>query len=108
MAIASIQISNFDVKNVESMLGMFHRCNSLTSLNVPNFETQNLEGASYFLSYCEQMKYLDFSKFNSLNLKNYENIFENISEEGTIKYDENIFNISDELPDSWVKDIIDN
>ena len=98
----NIQINNFEVKNVKSMLGMFEKCTNLASLDISNFDTQNLEEISYFLSNCKKLEYLDMSKFKTTEKIKYENIFENISETGTlICNDNNIIDIMKELHGGW-------
>ena len=105
--LTSIDISNFDVRNVESMLGMFEGCIKLTSLDISNFKTEKLEDASFFLNGTINLKYIDLRRFNTKNLKNKKSFFHENPDSVTLIYNKSIFDI--QIPSNWnAKDVGDN
>ena len=42
-SLTSLNLSNFNTKNVTNMSSMFSECSSLTSLNLSNFNTNNFK-----------------------------------------------------------------
>ena len=56
--LSSLDLSNFNTKNVKSMNHMFAGCQGLSELNLKSFDTSNLEDMGY-------MFYND--RFTSLN-----------------------------------------
>ena len=50
----SINLSNFDTKNVTNMSEMFCDCNNLTSINLSNFDTRNVTDMSEMFKGCNK------------------------------------------------------
>lgn len=63
--ITSINLSNFNTSKVTDMGGMFGECKSLSSLDITNFNTSNVEEMSYMFSECKSLTTLDLSSFNT-------------------------------------------
>ena len=80
---------------------MFGYCDSLTSIDLSNFDTQNLLYAENVFSGSYNLRYIDISSFNS-ELEDYSYLLENISSYGTIKINEEIYDlIKDYIPLNW-------
>ena len=75
--IYEINLTNFDISQVQSMSYMFNQCNSLCSLILPNFDYSNVNDMSYMFSNCESLISLDLSNFHNLNVFNMSNMFSN-------------------------------
>ena len=58
---------------------------------------------SYLLNECKNLKIIDFSQIDTSKLKYYENIFNGLPENGTLKYNSKIFmnNLTKLLPINW-------
>lgn len=63
--ITSIKLSKFNTSNVTDMGSMFGECNSLSSIDVTNFNTSNVEEMSGMFSECKSLTTLDLSSFNT-------------------------------------------
>ena len=57
-SLTSLDLSNFNTNNVETMSDMFSNCSSLTSLNLSNFNTNNVKDMSYMLNGINKSCYL--------------------------------------------------
>ena len=64
MSLRSLDLSNFNTKNVTNMGGMFIDCRFLTVLDVSNFNTQNVTNMRGMFEYCYWLESLDLSHFN--------------------------------------------
>ena len=50
------------------MCAMFFKCYSLTSLNLSNFNTKNVQNMSYMFNECSSLTSLNLSNFNTNNV----------------------------------------
>ena len=50
------------------MAGMFRGCNGLNSLDLSNFDTRNVRYIRLIFKDCSSLRYLDLSSFNLCNL----------------------------------------
>lgn len=66
--LASLDLSNFDTANVTTMVGMFQACTNLISLDVSNFDTQNVMYMSAMFNGCNNLTSLDVSNFDTQNV----------------------------------------
>lgn len=73
--IASLDLSNFDTRNVISMANMFSYCESLTSLNLDGFDTSNVQTMSRMFFNCKKLSHLDVSNWNTSNVTNMAELF---------------------------------
>ena len=62
--IKSINLSNFNTKNVINMSSIFFGCSSLTKINLTNFNTQNVVNMNHMFCKCSSLEELDLSYFN--------------------------------------------
>ena len=53
-ALTTLDVSNFDTKNVTDMSNMFSGCR-LTTLDLSNFDTQNVTDMSWMFRYCSAL-----------------------------------------------------
>ena len=67
-SLISLDLSNFNTKNVTNMSHMFFNCNSLKSLDLSNFNTQNVIHMNSIFRECNSLKSLDLSNFNTQNV----------------------------------------
>jgi len=74
----SIDLSNFNTKNINDISWMFYNCSSLTSLNLSNFNTNNVKYMSYMFYKCSSLTSLNLSNFNTNNVNNMHGMFNNI------------------------------
>ena len=69
-SLISIDLSNFNTKNVTNMRNMFYFCNLLSSIDLTNFNTQNVTNLKSMFSYCNSLSSLNLSNFNTQNVTN--------------------------------------
>ena len=74
-ALTTLDVSNFDTKNVTKMNGMFYGCSALTTLDVSNFDTQNVTDMDGMFCSCEDIQTLDLSNFNTKNVTDMRQMF---------------------------------
>ena len=75
-SLVSLDLSNFNSKNVKNMAYMFGRCQNLKLLNLKNFSTENattMQGLFYF---CNSLISMDLSSFKTQHVINMEEMFE--------------------------------
>ena len=58
---------------------MFFGCSSLTSLNLSNFNINNVNNMSYMFYNCTSLISLNLSNFNTNNVKDMNSIFKNLN-----------------------------
>ena len=63
--LSSLDLSEFDTRNVETMNSMFWGCSSLTSLDLSSFDTQRVTDMCYMFSECSKLTSIDLSSFNT-------------------------------------------
>ena len=75
----TLDVSNFDTKNVENMEGMFNGCSALLSLDVSNFDTKNVENMKEMFDGCSALNSLNVTNFDTGNVKSMYSMFGNCS-----------------------------
>jgi len=73
--LTSLDLSNFNTSNVESMGGMFEYCQNLENLAVSSFDTSKLTYMGYMFNGCYKLTSLDLSNFDTSNVTNMESMF---------------------------------
>lgn len=68
-ALSSLDLSNFNTANVESMGNMFFNCSALSSLTLSNFNTANVEFMDNMFNGCSVLTSLDLSNFNTKKVR---------------------------------------
>lgn len=64
-SLKSIDISNFNTKNILSMYGMFASCHKLTEIKgIDNIIVDNVRDMNYMFTSCYSLKSIDVSKWN--------------------------------------------
>ena len=77
--ITEINLSEFDVSNVNSFRGMFMDCFSLISINFLNFQTTNATDMAYMFNGCGNLSFLDISSFDTSLVYNMDRFFKGCS-----------------------------
>lgn len=71
-----INISNWDIRSVDNLCGLFNNCRQLEKIDgIENFDVSNLKVISSLFRKCESLKSLDLSKWNTQNVERMRNIF---------------------------------
>ena len=65
-----LDVSNWDVSNVEYMTSMFCQCSQLETLDVSKWNVSNVKNMQRMFSGCSQLQALDVSKWDVSNVKN--------------------------------------
>ena len=73
-SLTSIDISNFNLKNVISIYSIFCNCENLLTINLPNF-TSNANNYSYIFKNCKNLKYLNLSTFSPNEINSIKEMF---------------------------------
>ena len=76
-SIISIDLSNFNTRNIININHMFYFCHSLMNINLSNFDTEKVTNMSYMFSNCSSLLRLNFSSFNTENVTNMNEMFYN-------------------------------
>jgi len=69
-SLKELNLSSFDTKNVNNMMGMFGGCSELKELNLSSFDTKNVNNMMYMFTSCYQLKDLNLSSFDTKNVNN--------------------------------------
>ena len=72
--IKNINISNWDVSNVENMYSMFIYCENFEGKALENWDVSNVKDMKFMFSYCEIFN-SDLSKWNVSNVTDTTNMF---------------------------------
>ena len=83
------------------MFRMFEGLDSLTSLNLSNFDSKNLYSIQQMFASSEQLNFIDISSFVTDHYYVFSSTFQDISSNGTIIINRN-FKRLDELPNGWI------
>ena len=75
MALTSLDLSTFDTSNVVSMIDMFATCNNLKYLNVSSFDTSKVTGMGYMFYWMTALEVLDIRNFDTRSLQSLDNTF---------------------------------
>ena len=78
-SLTTLDVSNFDTKNVTNMSGMFSHCSTLTTLDLSNFDTKNVTNMSEMFRGCSALTTLDVSNFDTQNVTDMSEMFSNCS-----------------------------
>ena len=73
--LTTLDLSNFDTKNVTDMQSMFNICNNLTTLNLSNFDTKNVTTMGGMFLGCRNLTELDLSNFDTQNVTDMHSMF---------------------------------
>ena len=71
----SLDVSNFDTRQVMDMYGLFSGCSSLTNLNLDNFNTNSVTGMYGMFDNCSSLTNLDLSNFSTSNVTDMRRMF---------------------------------
>ena len=83
-SIISIDLSNFNTRNIININHMFYFCHSLMNINLSNFDTEKVTNMSYMFSNCSSLLRLNFSSFNTENVTNMNEMFYNCKSLATL------------------------
>ena len=75
----SLDVSNFDTRQVVDMYGMFSGCSSLTNLNLDNFNTNSVTNMNSMFHNCSSLTSLNISHFNTNSVTDMYGMFHNCS-----------------------------
>ncbi|MBQ5975414.1 MAG: BspA family leucine-rich repeat surface protein [Bacteroidales bacterium] len=75
----SLNLSGWQLDNVDSMCFMFDECSSMTSLNLSGWNPRNVEDMSSMFSGCSKLTSLDLSGWNTSSLTRMIDMFEECS-----------------------------
>ena len=78
-SLTTLDLTSFDTQNVKNMEYMFYECSALTTLNLSNFNTKNVTNMRYMFSECSALTTLDLSNFDTQNVKDMEGMFSDCS-----------------------------
>ena len=78
-ALTTLDVSNFDTKNVTDISFMFSNCKALTTLDLSSFNTQNVDDMEGIFDGCSALKTLDLSNFDTRNVELMREMFEDCS-----------------------------
>ena len=76
-SIKSINLTNFNTRNVLYMDSMFYQCKSLLKIYLNSFNTKNLRSSSYMFYECHSIELLNLSSFIASQIKNINFMFYN-------------------------------
>ena len=100
-SLTSLNLSNFDTKNVKDMYGMFQFCKSLTSIDLSYFNTSSLNYMDYMFHFCPSLSYIDLSTFN-IKYDFPISLFLDLPDTGIIKINKKIYDkSSNQIPPEW-------
>ena len=74
-SLTSLNLSNFNTKNVTNMVWMFSGCSSLSNINLSKFNTQNVTNMNNMFSWCLSLTNINLSNFNTQNVTNMNAMF---------------------------------
>ena len=73
--LTTLDISNFDTRNVTNMYAMFNKCSNLTTLNLSNFETNKLQNTSGMFNENSKLTNINLSKATFNAVTQYDGMF---------------------------------
>jgi len=74
-SLESIDLSSFNTANVNNMNNMFNECFFLKSIDLSSFNTTNVNDMSYMFCKCSSLKSIDLSSFNTTNVNDMSYMF---------------------------------
>ena len=72
-----INLSNFDTKNATNMNSLFNGCNNLTNIDLSNFDTKNVTNMAHMFYGCNNLNNINLSNFDTQNLTYMGSMFKN-------------------------------
>jgi len=91
-SLETVDLTNFDVSEVQNMNGMFLDCTNLKEIgDISNWETKNLIDTNDMFSNCSSIKEIDISNWDFSKLKHADRMFDhckNLESIGSITKDE--------------------
>ena len=73
--IIEVDLTNFDMSEVEHMAYMFYNCNSMKILNLSNYDTPKLINLKNTFAFCTSLVSLYFSNFNTSLVTDMDSLF---------------------------------
>ena len=70
-SLISVDLSNINSPKLKNMYGMFSNCDSLINVNFSNFHTKNVEIMSNMFQGCSSLTTIDLSSFNTENIQKF-------------------------------------
>ena len=77
ISLTSLDLSNFNTKNANTLHKMFYGCNNLKYLYIHNFDTSSVTDMSWMFYDCLSLESLDITIFNTSNVKTMRIMFGN-------------------------------
>ena len=102
--LTTLNVSNFDTKKVTNMKSMFAFCNNLTTLNVTNFDTKNVTDMYAMFYECNNLTTLNVSNFDTKNVTDMTQMFHGCNNLTTIYVSEKFVTTACEYGDEMFKD----
>jgi len=69
-SLTNVNLTNINTQNVKNMYGLFIKCRSLTSINLSNFNTRNVTNMMMMFKECSSLTNIDLSRFSTRNVEN--------------------------------------
>ena len=73
--LASIDVSNFNTKNVETMDYLFRNCSKLTSLDISNFNTTKVKTMNFIFAFCTIIQKINLGKLDTSSVEDMRGLF---------------------------------
>ena len=87
-----LNLKSFDTSSVLNMGMMFYGCQSITSLDLTNFRTKQVANMGGMFGKCLKLETVDMRNFESFGIKINANLFNEVTDTGTIYYNKELFN----------------
>ena len=110
-SLKSVNLKGINTKKVYAMEYMFTNCKALDKVDLSSFRTPELLSISFLFSGCSSLNDIDVSYLDNSKVRNPEDIFKELPEEGTISYnsDKLTSNVMAQIPPKWIrKDVKDS
>lgn len=75
--LVSLDVSNFDTRQVVDMYGLFSGCSSLSNLSLDNFNTNSVTNMNSMFDNCSSLTSLNISHFNTNSVTDMYGMFDN-------------------------------
>ena len=85
-----INLFNFDNPNIKEMNKMFENCKDLTSIDLSNFDTSKVTNMDYLFYNCEKLEYINLFNFRDDSIRGKTEMFTGIAKNAVICINENI------------------
>ena len=74
-SLIKIDLSNFNMEDIDNMNAMFYGCDSLDTVNLSNPNTHNINNIGCLFYECKKLKNLNLSNFHTENVNNMNGLF---------------------------------